>query len=803
MPLQVPNAFADGLVPANSNQAAGAPPPRSIRVTQSTPWPVAGETIIGLAGLMALGLGGLQAFSILDTHHLLLAIGAGMLAISAAVYYTRRRRPAAERDMVGALTALGRDLEHNIEELKDVHWELRESEARYRDLLDYQGDVIARRDRDGRLTFVNDAFCRAFGVARETIIGQSFRPKHIEGDTLEAAVDMAPEAQKWRYQQCVATAEGARWFAWEEFAIYEEGGTLKEFQCVGRDITEQRDAETALQDARDQAEAANRAKSRFLAAMSHEIRTPMNGILGMVGLMLDTELTPEQRTYARAVNTSAKTLLSIIDEILDFSKIEAGKMELAVEPFDLGEAMQGVVELLAPRAMDKSLEIGWFIDPKLPKTVLGDEIRIRQILMNLVGNAIKFTESGGVALRVTGAPDAHQSLGAISVRFAVIDTGIGLAPETCQTIFGEFEQADGGTNRRYGGTGLGLAISRRLVNEMGGEIWVDSRLGTGSTFTFDVPFATDDRSLAIDANWPRPTAGSRILIISDGDIEAALLTEYLEAYGCNVEHSRPDVASLALWSAVDGDAPFDTVIVDAGDTERTAHLFEQARQAAGTKTPVKTILVVDASERSEISALKDRGLDAYLVRPIRPTSLFAQIAGTARDTNAGPVHASEPAKNADLSATAPLTKERWALLAEDNQINALLARKMLEKSGWQVAHVTNGCEAVETMQRLVDGRSGTEFDLVLMDIHMPEMDGIEATRAIRRLLDDAGRQAPPIVALTANAMPEERQHYLAAGLDDYLAKPFEREDLEALLAKWDRADAGNQRSAASDGPAGA
>lgn len=801
MPLQVPNAFADGLVPANSNDADGTPPPVSLEDIPASSTPVTGEVILGASGLMALGLGGLQAFSLIENHHLLLAGGASMIAFAAAAYWARRRKPPAERDMLGALSALGQDLEHNIEELKDVHWELRESEARYRDLLDYQGDVIARRDLEGRLTFVNDAFCRTFGVARETIVGQTFRPKHFSGETLEDAANAAPDSQKWRYQESVSTVDGPRWFVWEEFSIHEEGGALKEFQCVGRDITEQRSAETALQDARDQAESANRAKSRFLAAMSHEIRTPMNGILGMVGLMMDTDLTPEQRTYARAVNTSAKTLLSIIDEILDFSKIEAGKMELAIEPFDLADAVQGVVELLAPRARDKSLEIGWFIEPSLPRTILGDEIRIRQILMNLVGNAIKFTETGGVALRVTRAPGARTAHGTVAIRFAVIDTGIGMTPEACQTVFGEFEQADGGTNRRYGGTGLGLAISRRLVNEMDGEIWVESRLGTGSTFTFDAPFAADAAAPSIDAAWPRPGDVSRILIIGDADIEAALIGEYLESAGCLIEHSRPDVAALALWSAVENHAPFDAIIVEAGDIERTAHLFEQAQEAAGPEKQVRTILVVDASERSEIAALKDRGLDAYLVRPVRPTSLFAQISEGTQAQMASAFHDPRSGLNAPRPVEVGQATDRRALLAEDNQINALLARKMLEKSGWQVVHVENGRDAVETMNRVIDGRITAPFDLVLMDIHMPEMDGIEATQEIRKRLEAAERKAPPIVALTANAMPEERQQYLEAGLDDYLAKPFEREDLDALLAKW--AQNGHFRAVVGDGPTSA
>ena len=234
MPHQVPNAFADGLVPANSNDADGAPPPVSLEDIPVSSAPITGEVILGASGLMAVALGGLQAFSLIENHHLLLAGGASMVAFAAAAYWARRRKPPAERDMLGALSTLGHELEHNIEELKDVHWELRESEARYRDLLDYQGDVIARRDREGRLTFINDAFCRTFGVARETIIGQTFRPKHISGETLEDAANAAPDSQKWRYQESVSTVDGPRWFVWEEFAIHEEGGALKEFQCVGR-----------------------------------------------------------------------------------------------------------------------------------------------------------------------------------------------------------------------------------------------------------------------------------------------------------------------------------------------------------------------------------------------------------------------------------------------------------------------------------------------------------------------------------------------------------------------------------------
>ncbi|MEZ5875509.1 MAG: ATP-binding protein [Hyphomicrobiales bacterium] len=670
-------------------------------------------------------------------------------------------------------------LDASLESLKDLQWEVRERETRYRDLLDHQGDVIVRRDANDRLSFVNDAFCRTFGMEREAALGQVFHLPVLSDGEDSTAHAKDDDARQSRVVE-LSTASGPRWFVWEDFIVAHPEGGASEIQSVGRDITEQRAAELALAEARDQAMTASHAKSRFLASMSHEIRTPMNGILGMTGLLLDTELSPEQRTYARAISTSATTLLSLIDEVLDFSKIEAGKIELRVAPFDIADAAQGVVELLATRGRDKGLEIGWYAAPDLPKTVIGDEMRIRQILMNLMGNAIKFTDHGGVALTLGLAPDEAKKDG-VMLRFAVRDTGPGVPSSELERIFSEFEQADQGPTRRHGGTGLGLAISKRLIDEMDGRITVTSVPGAGATFTVDLPFDTPPQVSTVGAAWPRPISGERVLIMLEGPIEAALVGDLLVAMGASVARVKAKDAGRVMSSATAKGTPFTALLTDKANVVAGANRLLPLLCASTGSTP-RTVVIIDPNERSDIPDFRAEGFNGYLVRPVRPLSALTQLFSHGTEAPARGVTGAMPETS---SGAVPPANGLSVLLAEDNDINALLASTVLEKSGARVVRARDGAEAIAKASR--ERSDGHGFDLVLMDIHMPDMDGVEAARGIRALYPDDARPGagrPPIFALTANAFAEDRAAYLAAGLDDYLAKPFDKQDLATLLERW-------------------
>jgi PAS domain S-box-containing protein len=700
-----------------------------------------------------------------------------------------RPSPAARRDLEAEFERfmhIGDRLERGLETLKDIQWEIRDNEARYRDLLDNQADVILRRDAEGRLTFVNQAFCRVFGLERRDVLGQVFAPSVISGD---AVVPLVPglARREQRYVQQIETSAGPRWFEWEEHAVASSDTAVPEVQCLGRDITERLRAEAELREARLQAETANRAKSRFLAAMSHEIRTPMNGILGMTSLLSDTELSPEQQTYAKAIERSARTLLTLIDEILDFSKIEADKLQLKSAPLALGECVQGVVELLAPKAYEKGIDMAWAIDPRLPSLLLGDEVRLRQILTNLLGNAIKFTDRGGVLVTVARAPngaEAESVSDGVRVAVTVEDTGIGIDQDALPFVFFEFEQADAAVRRRQGGTGLGLAISRRLARAMSGDIHVTSTPGSGSKFAAVLQLKrVQETHVDREHNVPR-CVGQHVLLALDRLIERRALRLSLEGAGIPVEESASAGAGELLRAAAGAGEPFTTIVVGhQGGLQDGKLLLDTAREAAGGR-PVQGLVVVDTAAKSDFADFRGAGFNAYLVRPVRPQSMLTHLDAGAPHTPAPtpPRSEHEPARS---GGRRPLV-----LLVEDNDINALLARRMLEKANCEVRVCGNGREAVEAVrQRLAS--SDAPFDIVFMDVHMPVVDGLEATRLIRELYaaesgQDAGLRGPPIVALTANAFEEDRRRCLDAGMDDYLAKPFDRDDLERMLDKWSR-----------------
>jgi PAS domain S-box-containing protein len=648
---------------------------------------------------------------------------------------------------------------HN-EALADRNWELKEAEERARSLFESQGDLIVLRDAQGRITFVNDAYCELAQQPRSALIGSPYTLKVLEqGDT-------ALESNGTRiHDQRVDTALGPRWIAWREGLVRSDAGAPAEMQCVGRDVTDRTETERALSDARDQADAANRAKSRFLAMASHEIRTPLNGILGMSGLLLDTPLTPEQMTYAKAVKTSGDALLALIEELLDYSKIEAGKLDLEHRPFALGTLIEDITELLAPRAQARQLEIAAYVDERLPQQVIGDAARLRQVLLNLAGNAIKFTTTGGVALIVE--PGIWPS----EISFLVRDTGIGIAPEAQQRIFREFEQADERIARSYGGTGLGLSISERIVKRMGGRITLESQPGKGSTFEVSIPLTASDNK-ASEQTAP-DLAGQSILLVSPQSIEASLIARRLQRWGgqtCVV--SDIDVAEALLpersWHAVLLDRAF--------GAEEVARLGEAARIHA-----TQRIVMLTPATRQELqSASAASAFTGYLVKPLRAASLAARLM-SAPEISA-PNLAGDALESLDHTEAPSVAATRGlsVLVAEDNEINALLMRSLLTRLGHHAVITTNGEEALESW--LGARSAGAPYDLVLMDIQMPRLDGVETTKRIRaREAGQPGRQTP-ILALTANTLVEDRYACFEAGMDGFLIKPLDREKLTEALA---------------------
>ena len=683
-----------------------------------------------------------------------LAFGALVAVLIAFVlhgFFAARERSALLDRQAAELRTAAERLEDSLKTAAEINARLNESEVRYKGLVDSQGDPIFRRDANSRLTYANDAFFRLFGLNPQSAIGHAFAPElhpDSRAPLFGSFAGLETGRARVRYDQNVRTAYGWRWIAWEDYAVRDAKGRLVEVQSVGRDITERKALEDALTEARDRAEAASRAKSGFLATMSHEIRTPMNGVLGMARLLLETNLRSEQRSYVEAISQSGETLLALIGDILDFSKIESGALSFDEQEVDIRALLETVVELQGPRAHAKNIEIVAVSAADVPRIVRGDDLRLRQVLTNLVGNAIKFTEKGGVRIDVTLFEGAERRF----LRFDVRDTGVGVPAGKRAEIFQEFVQADSSHARRFGGSGLGLAISKKLVDAMGGEIGVDAAPGGGSLFWFTVPSIVVTPSAASE----KPLAGLTIAIVTRNAVLREGLTAQIRAGG-------GEVAGIASLEDPPGQ-DIHLMLVDAGTDD-------EPNPPADPERDIPALVLVTPAARTRLSDLTATGFGGYLVKPVRQTSLFARLRTPEASQLSDSSLSLEPPPMADTTAA---RRGLHVLLAEDNPINAMLTRELLKRRGHNVSEVTSGEAALKAMEQ---GR----FDLVLTDIHMPGMDGIEATQAISALEARYARSRTPIVALTADALETGRRACQDAGMDGFLTKPVDPTELDEMF----------------------
>jgi two-component system sensor histidine kinase/response regulator len=640
-------------------------------------------------------------------------------------------------------------------------------------IVEQSSEAIWTKDLGGNITSWNSGAAAMFGYTPAEAMGHALNAGESTPEEEHARMRRLMSGEKFSYDARAMTKAGTVIDIQVAVAPLLDDGN----QCIGsiavaRDVTQHKRSAEALRLAREAAELANHAKSSFLARMSHEIRTPMNGVLGMTELLLETGLTSTQRKYAETVQRSGKNLLGIINDLLDFSKIEAGKLELENVDMDLRRTIEDIVELLAERAHVKGLELACSIPADLMTQVRGDPLRLGQVLTNLVGNAIKFTEQGSVVVRAAGVGETATG---VTMRFEVSDTGVGISPEAQSRIFEEFAQADGSTTRKHGGSGLGLAISKQLVEMMGGNIHVESVLGTGSTFWFTTSFEKqaaqpqqDSRSAPIGL-----LTGIRALIVESSAINRGILHAQMSSWEMAIRVAEtPKQALELLAQAAARSVPYDIALIDLGIPGVDA--LELARAIRNRADFGNMRLVMLTRRHADIRCARDAGFDACLVKPVRQTVLYEclvnAMAGRPQETVAAPA-VSKPA------STAPAATSGNILLVEDNLINQQVALGILQIQGYSVTVANNGREAV-------DAHAQSACDLILMDCHMPEMDGFEATAEIRKREQVSSAKRVPIIALTANAMAQDREECLNAGMDDYLSKPFSIQTLQDMLNRW-------------------
>jgi len=657
---------------------------------------------------------------------------------------------------------------HDITERKRVESELNNRKQYFESLVQNSPVAIVVLDNDERILSCNPAFEKLYDYKEHEIVGAFLDPLITTEETLSEAKQYTQQVMTTnlhavsKRRRRDGSLVDVEIFGVPVFVGSEKIGVL----IMYNDISE-------LIRARQEAEDANRAKSEFLANMSHEIRTPMNGMIGMLELALDTSLTDQQRDYLQTSLQSAEALLSLLNDILDFSKIEAGRLELEKINFNLRNAVEGVAYTMAKRAQDKGLEMACLIHPDLSSELRGDPGRIRQILVNLVGNAIKFTHQGEIVIR---AEPREETMDDATVRFSVQDTGVGIPRERQAAIFERFTQADGSTTRKYGGTGLGLTISKQLVEMMGGEMGVDSTPGIGSTFWFDIKFKKQPRQKTVTAPLalvgPGNLARTRILVVDDNQTNRLILTKNVEALGSRVDAVTSGAKALeSLRNAHHAGNPYHVVLLDMQmpgmDGEQTA----RAIKSDPAVKDVKIIILTSMGQRGDAVRLEALGCSGYLLKPVKQQLLFDAVVealGRKEEHQLG------------LITRHTLSEQRKQgmrlLLAEDNTINQKLAVALLQKAGYSVDAVETGVQALEKVKVI-------PYSAVLMDVQMPEMDGFEATQRIREWERERGLHIP-IIAMTAHAMQGDRERCLEAGMDDYVSKPIEPKVLFNVLDRW-------------------
>jgi two-component system sensor histidine kinase/response regulator len=663
----------------------------------------------------------------------------------------------------------------DITERKRAEEALRESEEKYRDLFENANDLIQSVDEDGRFVYVNKEWKQVMGYSDEEVKSLIFTDI-LRKDQIPHCMELFKKVVAGEtvdnVETVFVTKEGKEIFVSGAINPRIKDGKFVATRAILRDITERKRAEENLRKAKEEAEVANRLKSEFLANMSHEIRTPMNAIIGMIDLSLDTELTEEQQEYLNVVKESAYALLGLLDDILDLSKIEVGRLEFETIDFDLRTTVEGVANTLAHRASTKELELACMIHNEVPTLLRGDPARLRQILMNLGGNAIKFTEKGEVVIRAELSEETEDRA---TLLFSVTDTGPGIPKDRQEEIFESFVQVDGSATRKYGGAGLGLSISKRLAELMGGHIGVDSQPGKGSRFWFSLTFEKQKEFKEISLTLPPDIRGMRILVVDDNETNQTILIKMLESFGCQGEAAGSGAEALRLLKkAAHREKLFDLVILDMQMPEMDGEETLGAIKNDPEIRDVVVILLTSVGMRGDAARMEALGCAGYLLKPVQQSQLFDTIITVLSQQKSKARE--EPSRIVTRHTIAEQKRQTiHILLAEDNPLNQKFAVTLLKKAGYPVDAVGNGRLAVEALKR-------TAYNLILMDVQMPEMNGFEATKAIRKREGES--RHTPIIAMTAHAMKGDRERCLQAGMDDYIPKPIEPQVLFDTIERW-------------------